>query len=163
MIRASVQSREFLRALAFHAEPMAWATNVETSRLENGTSQETWVLSVAGSAGAFQPVGGIKVMAAGTAKVLGTLGQAGDQVEIGPGQAVELEITPALDIIAMTLTLRRTEDSPASGCRLQVVQAGLAAAPGFALLTACESVRLDHPRFGNPQEGAWIAIGTPGH
>ena len=55
MIRASVQSREFLRALAFHAEPMAWATNVETSRLENGTSQETWVLSVAGSAGAFQP------------------------------------------------------------------------------------------------------------
>jgi len=163
MIRASVKTRDFLRGLAFHAEPMAWTTNVETSLLENNTAQETWVLSVAGSAGAPQPVGGIKVMAAGTVKVLGSLGQAGDRVGIGPGQAVELEITPALDIIALTLTLRRDKDSPVSGCRVQVVQAGLAAAPGLTVLAACEGVRLDHPRFGNPQDGAWIIIGPPGH
>ena len=137
---------------------MAWATNVETSRLENHTALETWVLTIAGSAGAVHPVGEIKVMEADTARVLATLSRSGDQVEIGPGRAVDLEMAPALDVIAMTVTLRKAQDSPVSGCRFQVVQAGLAASPGFAVLAACDAVRLDHARFGYPQEGAWITI-----
>jgi len=162
MIRARVQARDFLRALACHGAPMAWTTNVETSRVENGTARETWVLTVAGCAGSAQPVGEIKVMAAGTAKVLASLRHAGDRIELSPGQAVDLEITPALDAIAIGFTLRQALDGAFAGCRFQVAQTGLAAAPAFTVTAACEAVRLDHGRFGYPQEGAWITIQPSG-
>jgi hypothetical protein len=161
MIRARVQSRAFLRALACHGAPYAWATNVETSRVENRTALETWVLAIAGGAGAGGPLGEIQVMAAGTARVLARLRHAGDQFELGPGRAVELEITPAGDAIGISFTLRRAADGPSAGCRFQVRQAGLAAAPVFEIGAACDAVRLDPARFGYPQEGAWITIGPP--
>jgi hypothetical protein len=163
MIRSRVQSRDFLRGLAFHASPMAWTTNVETSRMENNTAQDTWVLTIAGSAGAGSPVGEIRVMAAGTARGLATLKHTGDRFELGPAQAVDLEITPAKDAIGITFSLRHAKDSPFAGCRFQVAQSGLAAVPSLDVKAACDEVKLDPTVFGYPQEGAWITIGPSGH
>ena len=162
MIRARAQSRAFLRGLAFHAAPMAWATNVETSRLENH-ALDPWVLTIAGKAGTLHPVGESRIMAAGTERVLATLRQAGDAFAIAPGTAVELEIAPEQDRIGIGFSLRRAKDSPVSGCRFQVAQAGLAVPATFEVLAGCAAVQLDHARFGYPQEGAWITIGSGGH
>jgi len=162
MIRARAQSRAFLRGLAFHAAPMAWATNVETSRLENH-APEPWVLTIAGRSGGLHPLGEARIMAAGTERVLATLRHAGDAYAIAPGTAVELEISPEQDRIGIGFSLRRAKDGPVSGCRFQVAQAGLAAPATLEVLAGCAAVQLDHGRFGYPQEGAWISIGTSGH
>jgi hypothetical protein len=147
----------FLSALACHAAPMAWATDVETSRLENNSTRDTWVLTLAEIP---HPVGEARIMAADTARVLATFAHA---FAIAPGTAVELEITPERDTIAMGFSLRPASDSPVSGCRFQVAQAGLAAPPALEVLAGCASVRMDPARFGYPQEGAWISIGASGH
>jgi hypothetical protein len=141
---------------------MAWATQVETSLVEN-TSAQTWVLVVAGRGGAARPVGEIRVLAAGMAGPLAAMKQAGDSYEIAPGQAVELEITPEDDRISLAFSLRRAGESPFLGCRFQVARSGLAALPAFEVTAPCASVRLDPARFGNPQDGAWISIGPAGH
>jgi hypothetical protein len=158
MIRARDPSRAFLRALACHAVPMAWTTNVETSRLENHSAQDTWVLTIAGRAGGLQPVGETRIMAAGTARVLAVLLHAGDTFALEPGTAVDLEITPEQDAIAIGFSLRGAKDGPASGCRFQVAQSGLAAPAALEVLAECAVVRLEHAHFGYPQEGAWISI-----
>jgi hypothetical protein len=142
---------------------MAWTTNVETSRMENNTAKDTWVLSIAGNAGAGAPLGEIRVMAAGTARGLATLKHAGDHFELGPGQAVDLEITPVQDKIGITFVLHKVKDSPCACCRFQLAQSGLAATPSFEVNAACCGVELDPAVFGYPEEGAWIAIGPSGH
>ena len=162
MIRTPHATRAFLRALACHAAPMAWATNVATSRLENA-SAEAWVLVLGGRGGAARPVGEIRVMAAGTARSLAALTRAGDAYEIGPGQAVELEITPEEDCTGLGFSLRRAGEGPFHGCRFQVAQAGVAARPVFEVTAPCAAVRLDPARVGDPQDGPWIRIGPPGH
>jgi hypothetical protein len=162
MIRARLQTRDFLRGLACHAAPMAWATNVETSRVENNTLLETWVLTIAGSGGVEAPLGEVRVLAADTARLLAILKHSGDSFELGPGQAVDLEITPDRDAIGITFGLRQAMDTPFAGCRIQVRLAGLAAAPAFEVRAAVDAVRVDHRVFGYPQEGAWIAIGPSG-
>ena len=162
MLRTPAETRAFLRALACHAAPMAWATQAETSLVEN-TSAQTWVLVVAGRGGAARPVGEIRVLAAGRAGSLAAMKQAGDSFEIAPGQAVEVEITPEDDCIGLAFSLRRAGESPFHGCRFQVTRAGLAAPPAFEVTAPCAAVRLDPARFGNPQDGAWISIGPAGH
>jgi hypothetical protein len=104
----------------------------------------------------------VRVLAAGTARLLAILKHSGDRFELGPGKAVELEITPDRDAIGITFGLRQAMDTLFGGCRIQVLQAGLAAAPAFEVRAAVDAVRLDHRVFGYPQEGAWIAIGPSG-
>jgi hypothetical protein len=137
---------------------MAWATQVETSRVENA-SAETWVLVLSGRDGAARPVGEARVVATGTARPLAALKRAGDRYEIGPGQELELEITPEQDAIGLAFSLRRAGEGPFDGCRFQVAQAGLADLPAIEVTAPCCEVQLDPARFGNPQDGPWISIG----
>lgn len=147
-----------LLAVAGPGEASARALGTETSRVENGSFSDRWVLTLAEQTDAPAPVGSVRILKRGTRVVLANLQRPGEAYALGPREVVDVEIVPGSNRISLALKLSkgRAGSAQAVCCRLQ--QSPLAPVPSIEVDPGDADVQMNPVFFGYPESGPWITI-----